>query len=361
MAILEVAIAFGIMVFIHELGHFLLAKREGVPVERFSIGFGPKIIGFKHNGTEYRISAIPLGGYVKLLGEEPEEGKEPDPLGFLNQPPLKRIKILIAGATLNYLMALLILPIVFMLVVIPTTVISELEDGYPAKKAGLLEGDRIAAVNEKKVKSFEEICSEIHPNAGKKLTLTIKRKDKSFKLEIIPIEDTIEDPVSGKKIKLGLIGIRPKYYRYGIGESFLKGLKQAGIVTCKTYGFLGELVTFRIKLKSLKQKVAGPVGIFKIMKDEAGKSFGNFLYVVAMVSLSLAILNLLPIPILDGGHILFAIIEAIRRKPISFKIQERAMYVGLSIILCLFFFATYNDLSRIGFITKISNWVKNIF
>jgi regulator of sigma E protease len=360
----QIAIAFGLMVFIHELGHFLVLKKIGVPVKTFSLGFGPKIIKFKYGETEYCISAIPLGGYVKPLGEEPpEKGEEIDPAGFLGQPPLKRIGVAIAGVALNYIMALLLLSAVFMFVRIPLPVIGELTKGYPAEKAGLQKGDQITAINGKQIKSFNEMCQEIYPNTGKKLTLVIQRNNSIFEERIIPIEGEIEAG-PGKKKKVGLIGIRPsqtQVRKYGIGEAIWKGFKQGWFYTRETYKFLGKAITFQIGLKSLKKNLAGPAGIIKIMTEQAREGFINFLHVVAIVSLNLAIINLLPIPILDGGHILFAAIEGIMRKRVSFKVQEVASYIGLSLILCLVFFATYNDFSRNEWLTKLFGWVKNIF
>lgn len=347
-----VILAFGVLIFIHEFAHFIVAKKIGVKVKIFSLGFGPKIFAWKKNDTEYRISIIPFGGYVKMAGDDPREERSGSREEFLSQPPGKRSLIILAGSLGNYILGYLLFLFLFIFG-FPTlgTKIGKILENYPAQMSGLAVGDEIIAVDGIKVTTWEELTYSLHNKPKKLVEIKVKREEKIYTLKITTAEKEIVDFLGRKKI-IGLIGITPDAenifnMRCNPLQATLKAIDKVFEISRITFLALINLITGKL---SFKESVAGPVGIFYLSSQAVRLGFSYFITLVAVISVSLAIFNLLPVPVLDGGHILFTIIEKIRRKPLSVKVQESLTQLGLILLLILVLFVTYFDLMK--FFTK---------
>jgi len=348
----------GVLVLVHEVGHFIAAKMTGVRVEVFSIGFGKKLWSFKKADTEYRISLIPLGGYVKPAGENPEEKRDGAPWEFLSKPVGIRAAIVAAGPVFNYLVAFIIFAFVFFIgVPTLTTKVGALEDGYPAQKAGIQKGDRIISVNGEKIKFWEELSASIQDKTDNKpVVLELQRKDKIFSLKIIPKVENIKN-IFGDDVKIALIGVAPSeettIVKYGFLKSISAGANRVVLLTKMTYFALYKMA---IGQMSVRDSLSGPIRIYKITGEAAKLGFVYLLQIMATLSISLGIINLFPIPVLDGGHLLFLLCEKIKGKPVSLKVQEIATRIGFSMLIVLMVFVFYNDLMKIGAIDKIADF-----
>lgn len=346
---LSAIVLLGILIFVHELGHFLFAKLLGVRVLKFSLGFGPKVVGRKYGDTEYMISSIPLGGYVKMLGEEPGAELKDDEKKFAYnyQPVWKRFLIVFSGPMFNLLFAAVIFVFIFLSgipVLYPE--VGEVVDKSPAQKAGILKGDRIIEIEGVVISQWDEMTLIIHKNPEKQLRFRIQRDDKIIELSIAPEKNVIKD-IFGEEKEIGLIGIKPS------GNSFVK---KEGIVNSVTKGFLRTWEICKLTVVGIiklfqriipADSIGGPILIFQMAGQQASLGLLNFFMFMAIISINLGILNLLPIPILDGGHLLFLVIESIRRKPLNEKFMIVAQRIGLAIILTLMVFAFYNDIMRL--------------
>lgn len=351
--ILATIIVLGILVFAHELGHFLLAKRVGVGVVTFSLGFGPRILGKKMGETYYQISAVPLGGYVKLVGENPEEEvKEEDrSRSFSFQPVWKRALIIGAGPFFNFFLAAVLFSLVNLFLGIPsspTSRIGEVSPGFPADEAGLRKGDLVLSIDGEEVSQWEDLFRIIRSSQGKELLLKVKRDDKTLDIKVTP-KLTIQKNIFGEEVKTFLIGVTPadeivlkKVNPFvAIGTGFLQtwnGIKLTiwGIV---------KLIQRVIPAK----EIGSPIMIAKMAGEQAKKGILSLALFTAIISINLGIINLFPIPILDGGHFLFLALEAVLRRPISIKKMEIAQQVGLVFIILLMLFAIRNDVMRYFF------------
>ena len=348
----------GILIIVHEFGHFIAAKKIGVRVEKFSLGFGTKIIAKVKNNTEYSINLIPLGGYVKLAGDNQEEYKgAPDE--YLSKTPKERSKIIFAGPVLNYILGLLCFWIIFF-VGYPTltTKVGTLLDGYGAKKAGIQVGDRIVAVDGKRVEFFEDMQKMIqNKKTAAAVKLSIIRDNRELSVDVNIKETELNDPL-GRKRNVGLIGITPSdelvKVRLGFFESLFLAVNKTWGLTALTYTGLWRMVTGHL---SAQESITGPLGIFYITSQVAHLGPIALLHLLAVLSISLAIFNLLPLPILDGGHIMFLIIEKIRGRSLNLKAERIITQVGMTILLSLVLFVTYNDIIRL-FGDKISKVAK---
>jgi len=345
--ILWAVLVLGVLIFVHELGHFLVAKRAGVSVLKFSLGFGPKIAGFTRGGTEYLLSAIPLGGYVKMLGEDPKEEVADLERSFSAKPIGWRSLIILAGPGSNFLLAIAIFWVVFM-VGVPTltTKVGEVMEGFPAREAGLLRGDRIVAIEGQPIEKWEELAKQIHQSPGRPVRLTVEREGQRFDLAVAP-KATKEKNLFGEEQEIGLLGIAP-------AEEFLtertNPITAFGRAVYKTYDLsVLILITFGKLLQGVvpAKTIGGPLLVAQMAGEQARLGILNLLFFTALLSINLAILNLLPIPILDGGHLFFALIEAARGKPVSLKKREMAQQVGLVLLVALMIFAFYNDIFRL--------------
>jgi regulator of sigma E protease len=514
-AIIAFIFVIGILVFIHELGHFLLAKWSGVRVEKFSLGFGKKIFGFRRGETEYLICALPLGGYVKMYGEGSEGNfivdnvdpgsdadragfrpgdrivsidgieltsfprwkqlesalsKEPEkdylfiierddkkteitskarglegadtysekeyPRGFSNQPLLNRLLIVVAGPFMNFLLPFIFLPIVFMIgITVPAyleqaPVIGYIKPGSPAEEAGFRKGDRIVEIEGKKVSDWKDVNIELQTNPDALLNIEVERDGAA---EVIPVKAAASpegivaigfgEPIkarvgtviagtpadkadlqkgdeilaidgtkvtdwdqmasivkenSGKELTLlinrqgaeitkkitpetsvetgkGAIGVSPYQdeivKKYGFFEAIVNGVKEAANMIVEVvvllFGFLYKLVTGKIALGTAGKSLAGPILIAKVSGAAAENGIAQLLQFTCFISINLAVINLFPIPMLDGGHVLYLAIESIKKKPLSQRTLEISQRIGLTILIFIMFLAIYNDLSRV--------------
>ncbi|HXH12270.1 MAG TPA: RIP metalloprotease RseP [Alphaproteobacteria bacterium] len=348
--VLKVAVSFCLLILIHELGHFLVAKYVGIGVERFSIGFGPKIFGFRRGETEYMLSIVPLGGYVKLVGDDPRGPDGNHPRAFLNKPISQRMAVVAAGPLANFALAIAIFAAVHW-VGIPTPEISELPEvgevmaDSPAMQAGLQKGDRILTVDGRPVSQWEDLVDIIHRHANVPLQLRIERGGQELDVTVTPKPGTVIKDL--EEVEVGLIGVSPHVevdiIRYSAPVALWKGVEKTWEVSALTVVSLVKMVQGKISPRHL----AGPVGIFQMAGQQAKVGLLPLLSLMAVLSISLGILNLFPIPILDGGHLLFFAVEGVLGQPISPRKQEIATQVGLFLLMALMLTAFYNDLLRI--------------
>jgi regulator of sigma E protease len=349
MAILSAIILLGVIIFVHELGHFLFAKLTGVKVLKFSLGFGPKLIGKTYGGTEYLISAVPLGGYVKMLGEMPgEEMKEEEKqFAFNNQAVWKRFIIVFCGPLFNLLFAAVIFFFTFVNgipVLLPE--IGSVIHGTPAEKAGLVKGDRIVEIGGVAIRQWDEMTGVIHKSAGKPLGLTIKRDGATFQVSITPEKTKVKD-IFGEEEEVGLIGIKPSgntiIRRENVASAFADSFDRTWEISKLTVVSIIKLIERVIPM----QTMGGPILIVQMAGQQASRGFLNFFIFMAIININLGVLNLLPIPILDGGHLLFLGIEAVRGKPLSEKTIALGQKIGLAFIITLMAVVFYNDIMRL--------------
>lgn len=342
-------IVLGILVFVHELGHFLLAKKLGVGVLKFSLGFGPKLIGKKIGETLYQIAVFPLGGFVKLIGENPEEEvKEEDrPRSYSNQPVWKRALIVSAGPFFNFFLAAVLFSTINLsgIPYFPSK-IGEVSSGLPAEKAGLLKGDLILSIDGKEVSKWEEVSKIIRSSQGKDLRMKIKRGTEIIELTVSPKPSTQKN-IFGEEVQTFIIGITP--FDEILVEK-VNPLVAIGIGFSQTWS--GIKLTYMTILKLIERvipakTIGGPILIAQLAGEQAKRGLVSFVLFMAILSINLGVINLIPIPILDGGHFLFLGLEAILRRPLSIRKMEIAQQVGLIFIILLMLFAFYNDLIRI--------------
>jgi len=336
-----------ILILVHEFGHFIVAKKLGVRIEQFSLGFGPVIFKKKKKETEYSLSAIPLGGFVKLAGDNLEEftGK---PDEYFSQAPGKRFWIIFCGPLLNYILGILFFWMIFF-VGYPTltTKIGGLVDGFGAQEAGLKVGDKILAVDGKKTEYWEDLQSSIYSQKEQSyVQLSVLRDGKEFSAKVRIKEKQLDDS-TGTKRNFGILGVTPfdeiVIVKHGFWESSGLGVSKTLELTKLTYMALGRLVSGRL---SVRESMTGPLGIFFITSKAARMGVIAVLNLMAVLSISLAIFNLLPFPVLDGGHIFLLFIEKIRKKTLNLKTEQIINKIGISFIIFLAVFVTYNDIVR---------------
>jgi regulator of sigma E protease len=357
MTIIWAIVFFGILIFFHELGHFILAKLVGVKVLKFSLGFGPRLVGKKIGETEYLISALPLGGYVKPLGEDPaEELREEDkPRAFNYQPVWKRAAIVLSGPVFNLVLAYLIF-VVFLSAKLPvaipnldsiTTTIEDVLQDSPAMRAGVKKNDKVVSVNETKVTEWSEMAEILSKNPGKELTLLIERGGKNIKIRVTP-EPTKAKNEAGKEVTIGRIGISKKLdvkviQGEHIYQAPFKGIQAVYEWSVLVLNVLGKLLTGALSTK----QIGGPILIVDAAAKAASAGLFPYFNFIAIISINLAILNLLPIPVLDGGHLLFMSIEVLRGKPLNERAMNLLTRAGMTLLLLLIALVFYNDIIRI--------------
>lgn len=428
MTIVYFLIVIGILVFVHELGHFLMAKKNGVRVEKFSLGMGPKVVGFKKGDTEYVISALPLGGYVKMAGENPDE----EPTGaqdeFQEKTVWQRAQIAASGSLMNILLAFMVMPLVFMIgtyeggaqkvgyvakdspaeqagfqvgdvvqkigwrnipswkrvsmliMLNPETDLNvtidrqgekktltlrpkEVKDlnvgyaglgsdrpfelgritpGFPAEKAGIKAHDRVLALDGKRISHGNQFADLVNASKGRAIRLRIDRDGKTIQKTVSPVQD--------KKKGRYIIGVElheqaREIQKYGFFQAIALGFQETVWVVDLTFMTLKKLVALKLSIKHL----GGPVRIAQFSGQAAEAGLTAFLYLLAIISISLGILNLLPIPVLDGGLLLFLIIEGMRGKPLSRRVMEVSQSVGATVLILFIAVVTYNDVMRVFF------------
>ncbi|NOX36653.1 MAG: RIP metalloprotease RseP [Calditrichaeota bacterium] len=437
--LVSVIFVFSLLVFIHELGHFLAAKLFGVRVERFSIGYPPRLFGIKIGDTDYCISAIPFGGYVKMSGmidESMDSEIKGEPYEFNSKPAWQKAIIISAGVIMNALMALVILTGIFWLEgekVIPTTVIGHVQEGsigekvgfqkldkilavndqpvqnwnevsqaflnqlgdeirfkverngqvvelvfqkddlkkekseqlgifpfipaevgdvipgMPAARAGLQKGDVIVAIDDQPIADWQEMTEIVRAHANQEIQLTVRRGTETFQVSLTPMAET-EIAEDGSRTIVGKIGIQAISFVERRPLTFIqsvkRGFQQSYFTGTMIIKSIGWLLTGK---KSPKEVIGGPIMISKMAGDFARTGFINLMELVAYLSIMLAIINILPLPVLDGGHLAIIAVEAIRRKPLSTETKMRIQQIGMALILMLIVFVIYNDIQKIFF------------
>jgi regulator of sigma E protease len=342
----------GILIIVHELGHFLLAKANGIGVEKFSIGFGPRVWGKKVDETEYLVAAIPLGGYVKMFGDNPDEEAGAAAIApeksFTAKPVLARLSVVAAGPVANLLLAVVIFWAVFMIgVPVLMPVVGDVQKDFPAMTAGLAKGDRITAIDGRPIRDWDEMTVVIHDNPGRALAVSVRRGGEALELTVTPRKTTVKN-IFGEDTSVGLIGISPAGEtiprRYGPFESIGMAFERTWEIISLTFIGLAKIFQRVVPADS----IGGPIMIVQMAGETARLGVMNLIFLVAFLSVNLGIFNLLPIPILDGGHILFFLIEAVRGKPVSVRKREIVQQIGLAILISIFVFASYNDIMRLA-------------
>jgi regulator of sigma E protease len=320
-------LAFNAIVFIHEAGHFIAARLGGIKVVEFALGMGPKLVSRKIGETVYSLRAFPIGGFCLMLGEDEEKS---DPGAFNNRPIGSRIASVMAGPLANLLAAVLIYSLVVSGIDAP--VIGQVTKGMPAEKAGIVAGDLIIDINDVKINSWEQIRPEISKYEGKLITITLENNGVQRDVQLIPVKNPSTNAV--------MIGVAQ--HAEITGFSLSKGVESVGTITKLTLEFLGQLVIG----KADGGEVSGPVSIFVYMNDAAKSGLISVLGIAAIISLNLAIFNLLPLPALDGGRLLFLFIELIRRKPVPTEKEGMIHFVGLVALMALSLFLVYRDIMK---------------
>ena len=448
-SIFAFVVVLGILIFFHELGHFLVARLFGVGVEKFSLGFGPRLFGKTVGITDYRVSAIPLGGYVKMVGDEPDAEIDPEliPKSFTHKHVFKRILIVAAGPFFNLLLAMIIYAGFFFFVgtedirpvinhvddespaavaglttgdviaavdgevvtswsdinrliaeakgqpvrirfqhedrvvdatVTPQTkvakdilgddtpyydagfsglpalkaVVGDVAEGYPAKKAGLQKGDRIVAINGQPVDSWNTMKDIISQSKGEPLTVRVVRGQETLSVEIVPVlfseENMLGEKVDSYRIGISTPGVDiPEADRIvikrGPVQAFTESVAQTYQIARLTILSIGKLIQGTVSTKTL----GGPIMIAELAGQQAKAGLTNLTFFIAVLSINLAVLNILPIPVLDGGHLMFFVVEAVIRRPVNLRMREIAQQAGIFILIMLMIFVFYNDIMRL--------------
>ncbi|UCF90145.1 MAG: RIP metalloprotease RseP [Desulfobacterales bacterium] len=351
-SILAFIVVLGVLIFFHEFGHFLVARLFGVGVDKFSLGFGPRLIGKKIGITDYRLSAIPLGGYVKMVGEEPDAQIDPSdlPLSFTHKHVAKRILIVAAGPFFNLLLAVIIFFGIFLIsgtfVLQPS--VGSVKAGSPAEVAGLQKGDLIVAIDGTKVSSWDEMAELIGASNGKALAVTVRREESQLDFSIPPERVTTQN-LFGEDIQRYVIGITASGEAYTMDLNSFQALAESLIQTYNVAELMVVIIAKLITGDISTDTIGGPLMIAQMAGDQAKAGASNLIFFIALISINLAIINLLPIPVLDGGHLLFFAIEAVKGRPVSLKVREVAQQIGLFILLLLMILVFYNDITRIFF------------
>ena len=353
-----------LVVFFHELGHFLVARWCGVRVLVFSIGFGPELIGFNdRHGTRWKISAIPLGGFVKFFGDE-NAASVPDKArlaamdvreradSFMFQPVAKRAAIVVAGPLANFLLAIVIFAGVFMLYGKQTMSarVDSVQPDSAAAEAGFKTGDVVVAINGRPIENFTEMQRVVSGSAGDTLSVTVDREGNRLVLQAKPALKEVKDNF-GNVQHIGVLGISRsmapedlKLHPVAPPQAVVMAVQETWSVIERTLGYIGGVIAGR----EAANQLGGPIRIAQMSGQVASFGFVPLIQLAAVLSVSIGLLNLFPIPLLDGGHLLFYIIEGIRGRPLSERAQEVGFRIGLAIVLMLMIFATFNDIVHLA-------------
>jgi regulator of sigma E protease len=353
-----------LVVFFHELGHFLIARWCGVRILVFSIGFGPEIVGFNDRyGTRWKIAAIPLGGYVKFFGDENaasvpdterladmDEGEKSQ--SFVFQPVAKRAAIVVAGPIANFLLAIVIFAGIFMFYgkQSMTARVDSVQADSAAAAAGFQPGDLVMAINGGAIGDFADMQRVVSESAGEPLNITVDRKGTQLVLNATPALKEIKDNF-GNVHRIGILGITRstapedlKFQPVPAPRAVWMGVQETWFVIDRTLSYIGGVVVGR----EAADQLGGPIRIAQMSGQVATAGFVALIHLAAVLSVSIGLLNLFPIPLLDGGHLLFYAIEALRGRPLSERAQEVGFRIGLAIVLMLMIFATFNDIVHLA-------------
>lgn len=353
-SILAFVVVLGVLIFVHEYGHYWAARRVGIRVDVFSVGFGRAIWSRRaRDGTEWKIGWMPLGGYVKLYGQEPPDPSSPPPStlapdSFAAKPVWARAFVVAAGPLANFLLAALLFIVLFAAVGqrVAAPVIGEVVAGMPAEAAGMVAGDRVVAIDGRAVIRFDDIQRAVRESGGRSLTFLVQRDGGERELSIVP---AMRDGALLLGVRAGTVEVRS----LGLLESVWAGLSETWRISAATLDALWGFITGQRSSNEL----AGPLGIAQMSGEVARLGIGALVTFIAILSVNLGLLNLLPIPILDGGHLVMFAAEAVRGKPLPPRGVEWGFRIGLVLLLAVFVFATSGDLARVGFFT----WISGLF
>lgn len=368
--VLAFVLVIGPLVFLHELGHYLAGRVFGVKAEEFSIGFGRELFGVTdRRGTRWKFSLLPLGGFVKFAGDmDPSSRSDPDWLAlpaeeraqtFQAKPLWQRAIIVAAGPVTNFAIALGILT-AFVLAVgelKTSAVIGRVETGSPAQVAGLARGDRITALGERPVASFQDMLRYVQIRPGERVTIAFERDGRAQRVDAT-IATKIDVDRFGNQVKLGRLGIAmdasaARFEPVSPLAAPVVALSKIGDIL----GMMGEVIGQIFVGKRPVSELGGPLQIAKVSGEQFSLGLSSFVFFIALVSLNLAVINLLPVPVLDGGHLMFYAIEAVLRRPVSPQVMEWAFRGGLAAVLGLMLMVTFNDLGTFGLWTRLAGLI----
>ncbi len=353
-----------IVVFFHEFGHFLVARRCGIRVLTFSLGFGPEIAGINdRHGTRWKISAIPLGGYVKFFGDE-NAASAPDHAAaavmsvdekkdsFVGKSVAQRAAVVVAGPMANFVLAIAIFALLFMTVGKPTASarVDSVLPGSAAAAAGFEPGDLVTAIDGEKIDSFSDMQRVVSVSAGERLTVVVERNGRAVTLTATPQLKNLKDAF-GNEHRIGVLGISRsmapgdvRTKRLGPIAAVAQGAQETWFVIDRTLSYIGGVFAGR----EAANQLGGPIRIAQVSGEVASAGFAALMHLTAVLSISIGLLNLFPIPLLDGGHLLFYGIETVRGRPMSERAQEVGFRIGLAIVVMLMIFATFNDILHLA-------------
>lgn len=347
-----------VIVFVHEMGHYLVARRNGVRIEVFSVGFGPELFGWSDSrGTRWKFSLIPLGGYVKMMGDANAASQPGAAEGLTaeeraqtlaGRPLGQRAAIVAAGPIANFLLAIVLLAGLFWTTGQPYTpsLVAGVQPDSAAAAAGLQTDDRIVAVDGATIERFEDLQQIVRDRPGERLVLTVERGTETLELEAVPSRTTITDSF-GNELVIGLLGINSagvEYRELSPWTAVIEAVSETASMTWATLEALGEMIAGT----RAADQLGGPIRIAQMSGQVTTFGFGAVVFFMAVLSLNLGLINLFPVPMLDGGHLLFYAIEAVRGRPLSERAQEYGFRIGLALVLSLMLFATFNDLDHLG-------------
>jgi regulator of sigma E protease len=435
--LLAFAFVIGVLVFVHELGHFLAARRVGVRVLAFSVGFGPRLMGFTRGGTEYKIAAIPLGGFVKMAGETAEDQRSGAPDEFLSKSKWQRFQVLIAGPAMNIALAILVLwGVLLQGADIPAyrdmaPVVGAIEADAPALKAGIQVGDRLLRVDDRPVQTWDEFLFAIAGKARREVTLLVERDRQQLTMHVVPTAEgkyevgdigvfpathpnvrsvMAGDPAEKAGLKPGdvilaidgetvsfanqlpkliskhdgreitvqisrngqiqdvritpvkrdptlwAIGISPRDQFIRVEPGVFEALRMSVVQNWESAGLIFRTLGGLFTGETSPRQLMGPVGIASLSGESAQAGIIPLLGLLASISLNLGLLNLMPIPVLDGGHILILLLEGIARRDFSLRIKERMLFAGFVLLMLLMVTVIYNDLTRVRWVENLMFW-----
>ncbi|MBU0687074.1 MAG: RIP metalloprotease RseP [Candidatus Margulisbacteria bacterium] len=342
--VLSFILVFSIVAIVHELGHFIAAKRSGIDVYEFALGIGPRIFSFRPGKTTYALNLFPIGGYVKVAGIDPEQDEPgtPEENKYYNKPVFAKFKTIIAGASMNFLLGFILIYIIILFAGMPvgtSNTIFAVAPGSEAEKIGLQSGDKILMLNGQEIKDMQAAVKIIHKSGGQKVSLKVERAGKIKLFSAVPEYN--------EKLKAAYIGfsLKPIYEKIGPLSAIWAATKETGMMIFLLLVILFKLFTGQLALGNL----AGPVGIAQMSGQYARAGFLSFLSFIAFFNINVGIINLLPIPALDGGRLVFIGIEALRRKPIDIRKENKVHYWGIIVLLSILAVVTVNDVIRIFF------------
>lgn len=356
-----------VLVFVHEMGHYLIARKTGVKVEVFSIGFGSELFGWTDKiGTRWKVCAIPLGGYVKMFGDaDPSSSRRLDSIemssdekkvSFHHKRLGERAAIVLAGPIANFLFAIVLLAGLYSLVGqrYAPPIIDKITTGSAADLAGLMVGDEIIQVDNEDIEKFDQLQRIVRPNPGKSLQFLIRR-DKSILNKVVIPKAIAGKDISGAKIVYGLLGVTSEqtvFIKHNIIKSTSLAVEETWVIVSQTLTHIGEMILG----ERTTDELGGPIRIAKLSGAVADAGIVSSIWFMAVLSINLGLINLFPVPVLDGGHLFFYLLEFIRGKPLGATAQEMASYAGLFVVIALMVFVTWNDLTQmniINFFTSI--------